>query len=450
MKKAMALVLAAAMFASCLTGCGGEADSGSGSDSGKSSAGSQGSGAASVENEIDYTEYPVTPAEYFEYSLKSKADLEKAFHVKLDTTADTCVVLEKYRNENDDLEVIVVPPEIDGKPVVGIVGSSTFYFVNGVQGDDIVKAIILPDTVEVIAGGFAFRMDNLETLHLGNNLKCLGYEHAYDHDFLFNCPKLKELVFPDSLEKIGNIGVYFCGGDHAMRRIHIPETTVGENYAFDDKWSDNPTSSEMLVECASNSFAELLCDELYIMCQNYQGTRDLENYKQNREKLSEFYDDYIEIGGVYSDRFLVVNEEFGIAALTVNEEDDVAVVEDKGNGYRVGTIGGERVFTQEIPEEITKQYNATTYEGVEKMALDIVNHAMTEQQVGGEILNYVTIDSSYGPMTVVASGVKEERRGTISGTDHGEHFIIWKIYSDKIIGVCGSQFILPRTITPLG
>lgn len=448
MKKGIALVLAAVIFTSILTGCESEKKEDTGAEIEKnSSAETQGSEAAPSVEKIDYTKYPVTPVENFEYEERTKAELEESFHVKLDTTAENCIIINKFYSEDDDVEAVVVPSEIDGKPVVGVVGGE-FYFVNGVQGNEKVKAIILPDTIEVIAGNFAFSLDNLETLYLGNKLKCLGYEYAYDRDFLFKCPKIKELVFPDTLERIGELNIY-SAWDHVLERIHIPEATVGQNYFFNDKWSDTVTDGRLIVECASNSYAEHLCDEDYIMSQNYQGTRDLENYKQNREKLSKFYGKYMEISGGAHNRYLIVNEEFGISALSFDEESGVAVVEDKGNGYHEGTIDKIKVFTQDIPEETTKQYNATTYEGVEKMALDIVNHAMAEQQAGGEILDYVTIDSSHGPMTVVATGVKAESKDTAYGTNHGEHFILWKIYSDKIIGVRNSWFLLARTITPL-
>lgn len=440
MKKAIMLVLAATIFASCLTGCGGEKDSDSNLNPGKET---QTNKTEFSEEKFDHTKYPVTDVTKFNYAKHTKKELEEWYDIELNTTSEECIVVEKYDNEDKDLEVVVVPPEIDGLPVVAVVGRSN-YFLQGMSHDE-VKAVVLPDTVEIIAGHFAFSAENLETVHMGNGLKCLGRPSSYDDEFLFNCPRIKELVFPDSLEKIGDIMIYWCGPEHDLKRMYFPEGIEGQQASFNDVGDKNVTESEMIVECPSGSYIEICCDKEYIMCQNLEGTRDLENYKQNREKLSKFYSQYTEVTN--GDRFMYVNQELGVAGL-MYEEDEKTLMHDRGNGFHEGTIGGMDVFVQEIPEEITQKYNATTYEGVEKMAMDVVNHALEKQQAGGEILDYVTIDSGHGPMTVVATGVKEEIAGTVSGTDYGDHYILWKVYGDKIIGI-QSWYLFARTITPL-
>ncbi len=439
MKKTLALILAAALSVACLSGCGGKKDASDG-QAGKK----QENGKVSTQEKIDYTKYPETDVHHFTYAKRTKQELEQWYKMEVDNPSEECIVVQGYWNKEKDLEVVVVPDEIDGLPVVALVGEESF-FLNG-MGNPEVRAVVLPDTVEIIAGHFAFNAENLETVHMGNHLRCLGRPKSYDDEFLFNCPKIEELIFPDSLEKVGDIMIYWCGPEHLLKRVYFPEGVVGQHGFLNDLGDKNVTDSELVVECPADSYFQLHCDEEYLLCQNLEGTRDLENYKKNREKLSKFYSVYTNVSS--GDRYMYINEELGIAGLLRNEEDGETNMEDKGNGYHEGTIGEIKVFVQDIPEEITQKYNATTYEGVEKMAMDIVNHAMQEQNAGCEILDYVTIDSGHGPMTVLATGVKAESKGEAYGVNRGDHYLLWKIYGDKIIGI-HSWYVLARTITAI-
>lgn len=444
MKKGMMLVLAAVMLVSCLTGCGKENDSDYEFDY------EQFYEEDTKEKEplLDLSEYPVTPAEYFTYEEMLTSSLEDRFGMKLNTTAERCIVINEYKNDKNDIEVVVVPPEIDGKPVVAIMDAVTsrLRFVNGLDNNE-VRAIVFPDSVEIISGSIGYRTDNLEKVQFGNGLKRVGCGDI--EDYLFSdCRIMKELVFPDSLEVVDTIIVFYSGVNRVMERIHFPESAMGKDARIYDEGDSNADDSKIVIECAPDSYFALYCDEEYLMSQDYEGTRDLENYKENRKSLSRFYEKYTNVFAPAHSRYRYANEELGIVSLMFNEKHGETVIGTQENGYQEATIDGVPIFVQDIPEEITKQYNATTYEGVEKMALDVVNHAIEEQQAGAIVLDYVTIDSHHGPMTVVATGLKEEITETKDGKEFGKHFIMWKIYGDKIIGVRGAD-ILARTVAPM-
>ncbi|MDO5141368.1 MAG: leucine-rich repeat protein, partial [Eubacteriales bacterium] len=97
---------------------------------------------------------------------------------------DGTVAIRGYSGEKKD---VVIPDEIDGKPVTSIL---PFAF----SGSDI-ESVVLPSTLKEITRG-AFYRSNIESVVLPSTLEKIG-ENA------FRGTKLKEIVIPDSVTDIG-------------------------------------------------------------------------------------------------------------------------------------------------------------------------------------------------------------------------------------------------------
>lgn len=122
--------------------------------------------------EKNFKDFPETDKKYFSYNDWNEG-----------------IVIEGCSSEE---KVVVVPKEINGKPVLAI-GE------RGLANMQNCEAVVLPDTVSVISKS-AFTVDKaMKFVYLGTSLKKIG-------DLAFNgCSKLEFVEFPEGLESIGKL-----------------------------------------------------------------------------------------------------------------------------------------------------------------------------------------------------------------------------------------------------
>lgn len=122
--------------------------------------------------EKNFKNFPETDKKYFSYNDWNEG-----------------IVIEGCSSEE---KVVVVPKEINGKPVLAI-GE------RGLANMQNCEAVVLPDTVRVISKS-AFTVDKvMKFVYLGTSLKKIG-------DLAFNgCSKLEFVEFPEGLESIGKL-----------------------------------------------------------------------------------------------------------------------------------------------------------------------------------------------------------------------------------------------------
>ena len=122
--------------------------------------------------EKDFKDFPETDKKYFSYNDWNEG-----------------IVIEGCSSEE---KVVVVPKEINGKPVLAI-GE------RGLANMQNCEAVVLPDTVRVISKS-AFTVDKaMKFVYLGTSLKKID-------DLAFNgCSKLEFVEFPEGLESIGKL-----------------------------------------------------------------------------------------------------------------------------------------------------------------------------------------------------------------------------------------------------
>ncbi len=151
-------------------------------------------------------DYPIPRAEYKE-SIKD-------FYSYIDL--GDSIKITRYEGVGGPL---VIPSEINSKPVKYI-------------GMDIipegckVTSVVLPDTVEFI-GAAAFLNDNyISSIHFGKNLKTV------DSMAFGGCASLGDVVFPESVEEIGNYAFMYASTSIIAFEGEVPEHTG--RYAFSE------------------------------------------------------------------------------------------------------------------------------------------------------------------------------------------------------------------------
>lgn len=115
--------------------------------------------------------------------------------------------------EGPPIEEIIIPEEINGKPVTTI-GESAFedYYGNELADAPTLKRVIIPDSVTSIEPK-AFKSCGLEEVVLSKSLEVISYE-------AFKNNKIKRIKFPDSLR-----GIFF----QAFSNNHLEEIKFGSN-----------------------------------------------------------------------------------------------------------------------------------------------------------------------------------------------------------------------------
>ena len=137
---------------------------------------------------------------YFNFELS----LNKALGYKL--TDDQSGISMKVVFKEKLPSKVVIPSEINGKPVVGLDQSA---FLNC----DNLTSIYIPDSVTKISSGCFSGCKNLERVRLPSDLKELN------HRTFYNCSKLKNIELPTSINKMGFFVFYGC---KSLEKIELP------------------------------------------------------------------------------------------------------------------------------------------------------------------------------------------------------------------------------------
>lgn len=125
----------------------------------------------------------------YHFAKNMNLEMLVADDILLTLSKSAGVVIEGCSSEE---KVVVVPKEINGKPVLAI-GE------RGLANMQNCEAVVLPDTVRVISKS-AFTVDKvMKFVYLGTSLKKID-------DLAFNgCSKLEFVEFPEGLESIGKL-----------------------------------------------------------------------------------------------------------------------------------------------------------------------------------------------------------------------------------------------------
>ena len=108
---------------------------------------------------------------------------------------------------------VKIPGEINGAVVTSI-GEDAFacnYYVH-------VKSVVIPDSVTVIKDYAFAHCENLESVTLSKNLKCIG-SNAF-----FGCELLNSIVIPDSVTEIKDYAFYDC--------VSLENVTLSKNLKY--------------------------------------------------------------------------------------------------------------------------------------------------------------------------------------------------------------------------
>lgn len=148
-----------------------------------------------------------------------------------------------------DDDIIVIPEEIDGQPVVSM-------GINGVNLLDC-RALVLPDSMEYLEGGSIGVLDNLEILVLGSgmqegldmptaiypNLRIIYVQEGAKNIpvvITYGADKLEKVYLPASLEKEAfeaSVVIADCGDPTFV----VPAGSAAEQYAIDNGYKyENP------------------------------------------------------------------------------------------------------------------------------------------------------------------------------------------------------------------
>ena len=173
--------------------------------------------------EKNFKDFPETDKKYFSYNDWNEG-----------------IVIEGCSSEE---KVVVVPKEINGKPVLAI-GE------RGLANMQNCEAVVLPDTVRVISKS-AFTLDvNLKFIHLGSSLERIG-------DNAFNgCNSLEFVKFPEGMQEIG-INVF--ANAKVIKYIEIPASVTEITDVFYFTASNNP---DIEIRTPKGSKAEEVANSL--------------------------------------------------------------------------------------------------------------------------------------------------------------------------------------------
>ena len=177
----------------------------------------------------NFKNFPETDKKYFSYNDWNEG-----------------IVIEGCSSEE---KVVVVPKEINGKPVLAI-GE------RGLANMQNCEAVVLPDTVRVISKS-AFTVDKvMKFIYLGTSLKKIS-------DLAFNgCSKLEFVEFPEGLESIGKL---IFSHNVAIKYIKIPSSVTELPNVFFFRENSN---SDVEIHTPKGSKAEEVANYLELKVVN--------------------------------------------------------------------------------------------------------------------------------------------------------------------------------------
>lgn len=160
-------------------------------------------------------------------------DFEYAF-------VDDHIVINRYIGSD---ESVVIPSEIDGKPVTKI-GMTSFMSTD-------VQKVVIPDSVDEIWENAFSNCTKLTEVEFGSSIKYIGYQ-AFRH-----CTALEKANLPKKLETIHNYAFYECT---SLKEVTIPKTVVsiGSPIFYDAKALTSVTFEDGLL-CLSSEGMFMNC-----------------------------------------------------------------------------------------------------------------------------------------------------------------------------------------------
>lgn len=167
--------------------------------------------------------YPETPVSDFEYR---------------EIRNNEAILIESYKGDN---EIVVIPKEINGKPVVDI---AALAFGN----DSIVKAIMIPETVKEITKVF-INNENLEII-IAEGLEIAGESMAT------LCTSLHTVILGDKLVKIEESSF---GGCPKLTKLTIPATLT--HMTVEEIYSSFSASKKLTIYGEKGSYIETVAKE---------------------------------------------------------------------------------------------------------------------------------------------------------------------------------------------
>ena len=174
--------------------------------------------------------HPETPADQFIYSECLDQDGLR---------------IDQYIGTDD---IVVVPAEIDGRPVVAI---AVVCFGN----DSIVRGIVIPESVKEMEEVFT-NNGNLEII-IAEGLETLGYGL-----FVF-CSNLREVVLGDNVTAIRQSVFNGC---YALEKVNIPATLTEMTEA--EAFSTFNGLTNLTIYCEAGSYIEQIAAQFGIPCVN--------------------------------------------------------------------------------------------------------------------------------------------------------------------------------------
>lgn len=139
---------------------------------------------------------------------------------------------------NGSATVVVVPAQVDGKPVVSVA-----YGVFGGAVDSKVQAVRFPDTVTRLTGTFSLNK-NIEIV------VCKGLEVCGDMAF-GQCPKLRTVVFGDALTTLESNSIVVC---ESLEELYLSPNVTNISWCFDN-------CPKLTIVGQSGSYAEQYAKE---------------------------------------------------------------------------------------------------------------------------------------------------------------------------------------------
>ncbi len=213
MKKALALLLLAAMLTAPLAGCDSSDDTPTQTTEGKGN-----STTASTTADPNGDAASTTTVSPDDPGNDTPADPQPVSDFEYEVGEDGGITITKYIGTDTD---VVIPEKIDGKDVT-VIGSYVFSYANNSK----VTSVDMPNTVKVIEGGAFMHNKELTTVRLSKSLNEIN-GGAFE-----GCVNLSTIQLPATLNKIDMRAFAECT---SLKQIKIPKSVkewYSESFAF--------------------------------------------------------------------------------------------------------------------------------------------------------------------------------------------------------------------------
>lgn len=214
MKRKISLIASILLIIICMAGC--QSKSGTKKEDVTSTPEQT---ALSEENSSEESESTVEESEKENTNKKSSESANPEDVFNCDIIDDKEIVIDGY-DARDQYEIVVIPPVIDGLPVVGI--------INAFSQEYTIKEVIIPDSVKTIGESSFSGCTSLQKVTIGKGVETIEKEAFFD------CESLTEINFPEGLITIGETAFGLC---KSLSSIEFPSslTKIEPNSFLDGK-----------------------------------------------------------------------------------------------------------------------------------------------------------------------------------------------------------------------